>query len=591
MGDSAAALCIGGRIVAAVEEERISRRKYDGVFPRGAIAECLRIAGLTLAGIDHICVYWLPWHVLTRAAYVAGHALTHAADARVLLARAGQVFTSFGHEEDVSYPQMAGRWDELFRVRRILTDTFGTCTARISFLNHHACHAASGRVLLPDVDALCLTCDGGGEDHSTVAGCFAGDRFTTLKSIRWPNSLGHYYGTFTSYLGFKIREGEYKMMGLASYGKPKYLDLIRERILSPGSDGGYRLNTRLIDYHAAIKGRFTPAMTGIFGPPRQSDEPVDERHCDVAASAQAAFEAALFDLLHWMKRQRPQVRNVILAGGCALNAAANGKIVDSGLFDRVVVPPAPHDAGCAIGAALIGAALFGGRPSRETPPRLPMPGPYLGSAFSSAEIEAAFAQKGLPPPRRLPPEELIAVAADALAAGEVIAWFQGAAEFGPRALGNRSFLADPRFAFMRDRINARIKHREPFRPFAPSVKAERAEEFFVMRQTSPYMNIVSQVRAGKRALLEAVTHVDGSARVHTVARDVNERYWLLIDAFEKRTGVPVLLNTSFNIQEPIVNTPAQAIATFLCSKAGKLFLAEFLCDEDWRRRATVADAP
>jgi carbamoyltransferase len=591
MGDSAAAIAVGGRMIAAVEEERISRRKYDGAFPYGAIAECLRAAGISMSEIDLVCVYWQPWRVMTRAAFVASRALTRARDARAMLARVSAVFSSIGHSEDGEYPQMAGRWDELFRVRRLLSRAFGRCPARISFFDHHACHAASGRILLPEGDALCLTFDGGGEDHSTVVGCFTERRFETLKRIRWPNSLGHYYSTFTGYLGFRIREGEYKMMGLASYGSPKYMRLIREKILSPREHGEYSLNNRLIDYHAAVQGRFTKGLIDLLGPPRRPEDPVEERHQYIAASVQAVFEAALFDLLSWAKLQRPHVRQLILAGGCALNATANGKVADSGLFDRVVVPPAPHDAGCAIGAAAIGVALASNRKTQPAQAKLTMSGPYLGSVFGNASVEAVFAGKGLPPPKRLSPDALISAAADALATGEVIAWFQGAAEFGPRALGNRSFLADPRFAYMRDRINDKIKHREPFRPFAPSVKAEAAEEYFEMSQPSPYMNIVSKVRADKRAVLEAITHVDGTARVHTVTRDANERYWLLIDAFEKRTGIPVLLNTSFNIREPIVNAPSQAIATFLSSNADKLFINDFVCDRGWRGRVALRVLP
>jgi carbamoyltransferase len=591
MGDSAAAIAVGGRLVAAVEEERISRRKYDGAFPYGAIGECLRIAGMSMDEIDQVCVYWQPWRLMTRAAFVASRALTRARDARAMFARVSAVFSSAGHNDDNEYPQMAGRWDELFRVRRLLSRAFGRCTARISFFDHHACHANSGRVLLPDGDALCLTFDGGGEEHSTVVGCFTERRFETFKRIRWPNSLGHYYSTFTGYLGFRIREGEYKMMGLASYGSPKYASLIREHIISPRGNGEYLLNNRLIDYHAAIQGRFTKGLTDLLGPPRKSEDPVEERHKDIAASVQAVFETTLFDLLHWAKLQRPHVRQLILAGGCALNATANGKVADSGLFDRVVVPPAPHDAGGAIGAVAIGATLASDRRAQSAAAILTIPGPYLGSVFGNAAVEAAFAGKGLPPPQRLPPDALISAAADALAAGEVIAWFQGAAEFGPRALGNRSFLADPRFAHMRDRINERVKHREPFRPFAPSVKAELAAQYFEMSQPSPHMNIVSKVRADQRAALQAVTHVDGTARVHTVTREANERYWLLIDAFERRTGIPVLLNSSFNIREPIVNAPSQAIATFLSSNADKLFINDFICDRGWRGRVSLRVLP
>lgn len=585
MGDSAAAVSVGGRIVAAIEEERISRRKYDGAFPYGAVGECLRIAGLSMADLDQICVYWQPWRIWTRAARVAARTLTRANGAGAMLARVGAIFTSRGHDTDADYPQLAGRWDDLFRIRRLLGDHFGSFDARVAFIDHHLCHAVSGRVLVPQGDALCLTIDGGGEDHSTVVGCFEGDRFRVLKRIRWPKSLGHFYSTMTGYLGFRIRDGEYKMMGLASFGRPVHAGVIRERLLTPADGGEYRLNARLVDYHAALQGRFPSGLIELLGPPRAHGEPVTDRHREIAASAQAAFEAAVFDLVHWAKRQRPQVRQLILAGGCALNATANGKIVDSGLFERVVVPPAPHDAGCAIGAALVGDLRTVGGSFERT---MPMPTAYLGSAFTDSDIAQSFSCLGLPLPSRLAPDALIAAAADALVAGEVIAWFQGASEFGPRALGNRSFLADPRSDQMRERINAKIKHREPFRPFAPSVKAERAGEFFAMRQPSPFMNIVSQVRPEKVGSLGAVTHVDGSARVHTVTREANERYWQLLDAFEARTGVPVLLNTSFNIQEPIVNTPAEAIATFHASGADKLFIGDRVCDDEWRSRAASA---
>jgi Predicted carbamoyl transferase, NodU family len=575
MGDNAAAICVDGRLVAAVEEERISRRKYDGAFPYGAIDECLRISGLCLSDIDLVSVYWQPWRLLPRAIEVGRRVLAEGTAARATISRVLALFTSVGHERDADYPQLAGRWSDLFRLRQLLSERFGSFEARISFFDHHICHAVSGRILLPDEDALCLTYDGGGEVHSTVVGRFKGNKFTPLKQIRWPNSLGHYYSAFTGYMGFRIREDEYKMMGLASYGKPRYAGLIREYILSPAPEGDYSLNLKLVDYHAALIGRFSAHLIDLLGPARRPGEEISERHRDIAASVQAVFEERLLDLVAWARRQCPEVRQLILAGGCALNATANGKIVATGLFDRVVVPPGPHDAGGAIGAALLGAARCGVDCKLASTP-------YLGRSFDHVAIAAAFRAKALPVPRRLPMTDMIATAAGALAAGEVVGWFQGACEFGPRALGNRSFLADPRRTDMRERINAKIKHREMFRPFAPSVKAERAFEFFDLCQPSPYMNIACQVRPEKRTLLTAVTHVDGSARLHTVTRDANEIFWCLLDAFERQTGVPVLLNTSFNIQEPIVNTPGEAITTFLASHADKLFIGDFCCDSSWR---------
>lgn len=577
MGNSAAALVVDGTVVAAIEEERLSRIKNDGGFPYRAIAACLKRAGLRFADIDHICVYWQPWRLGGRTLATLREAMGDAQRAAAQFRRAAVLFGAGAPPP--THPEMSGRWSDLFRLKVLLKKAFGAFDAKVHFYDHHACHRASAFPVSGFETALSLSYDGGGEEHSTVLAYLDGARTEILKQVRWPNSLGHFYSFFTGYLGFRMLEGEYKMMGLAPYGAPRFKDRILERLLVLLPDGEYALNGRMANYHEALEGRFPRDMGAFLCPPRPQDGPIEDHHRDLAASVQAAFEEALLHVMRWAVAQRPGVRNLCVSGGCGLNVTANGKLREVGLFDRIFVPPAPHDAGCAIGAALLGAARLA-----TEPPTLNMPDPYLGERFSNDDIAAAFADAGLEVPEKHDPDTLTEVCADALASGQVVAWFQGGSEFGPRALGARSFLADPRSDAMRETLNAKIKKREPFRPFAPSVKEEVAERFFEIHQPSPYMNIVSRVRADQRDVIPAVTHVDGTARVHTVARTVNPLYWRLIDRFEARTGVGVLLNTSFNIQEPIVNTPSEAIRTFLASGVDLLAIGGYLCDDAWRRR-------
>ena len=402
-------------------------------------------------------------------------------------------------------------------------------------------------------------------------------RRADLKRVRWPNSLGHFYSFFTGWLGFRMLEGEYKMMGLAPYGRPAFRDAILERLLRLEADGGYRLDTGLCDYHRALAGDFDARLADLVGPPRAPDAEPTREHLDLAASVQAAFEAAQQNLLAWGKARAPHVDRLVLSGGCALNVTANGRVLQSGLFSEIIAPPAPHDAGCSAGAA-----LARGGPARNAR------SPYLGPGFTDAEVARAFADRGLPAPRAVDEDALIAAVVEALAAGQIVGWFQGRTEFGPRALGSRSILADPRDDAIRETINAKIKKRELFRPFAPSTIIEAAPDWFDLAQDSPYMNILAEVRPEKRGLIPAVTHVDGTARVHTVSAEANPLYHRLIAAFGAATGVPVLLNTSFNIQEPIVNTPAEAIDTWLRSDMDLLAIGGFLCDRTWREAADAA---
>ena len=580
MGTSAAALTRDGRLIAAIEEERLSRIKNDGAFPLRAIAQCLETAGITMAEVDAVAVYWRRWRFGTRAAGVLGKALRSAPARRAIAARTRRAL--LGGAPDAARPEDTGRWSDLFRIRRILSAEFGACPRDVSFHDHHLTHQLTAEALRDWPACLSLSYDGGGEADSTVLSLVEDGTRTELKRIPWPNSLGHFYSFFTGWLGFRMLEGEYKMMGLAPYGTPRLRDALLERVLRLEADGGYRLDTGLVDYHRALAGDFEPALAELVGPPRAPDAEPTQAHLDLAASAQAAFEAAQRRLLEWGRARAPHVDRLALSGGCALNVTANGRILRSGLFAEIAVPPAPHDGGCAVGAALARAAADGVRVGG-------LRSPYLGPAFSDAEIARAFRHRALPAPRTADADALIAAAVETLVAGGVVAWFQGRAEFGPRALGSRSILADPRHEAVRETLNAKIKKRELFRPFAPSTTLEAAPAWFDLAQPSPYMNIVAEVRPEKRAAIPAVTHVDGTARVHTVDRALNPLYHRLIEAFGARTGVPVLLNTSFNILEPIVTTPAEAIATFLRSDMDLLAIGGFLADRAWRAAAAGAE--
>jgi carbamoyltransferase len=576
MGTSSACIFRDGELVAAIEEERLSRIKNDGAFPLRAIADCLRIAGVSLTQVDAVCVYWRPWRLGTRIAGTLGKSLSSAGAMAAMSKRI--VGALFSKKTTDLYPEATGRWADLFLIRKILTKQFGAFRGEIHFLDHHLTHQLYGEAMRDWPTCLTLSYDGGGEADSTVVSVKRDGRREDLKRIKWPNSLGHFYSFFTGYLGFRMLEGEYKMMGLAPYGDPLFKDLILEKALRLVDDGEYRLDTRLCDYHRALENDFPAAMRDLFGPPRDPQEEPTTAHRNLAASVQAAFEAAQRHILAWAKVRCPDIERLVLSGGCALNVTANGRVLQAGLFKEIIVPPAPHDAGCAVGAVLghLGAAAFHAESVRS---------PYLGPAFSDDQIAAAFRSLGLQAPRQVTQDQMIATVVDTLVQRGIVAWFQGRTEFGPRALGSRSFLADPRDDSIREEINRKIKKRELFRPFAPSTTTESCAAFFELEQESPYMNILARVRPEKQAVIPAVTHVDGTARVHSVSAESNPLYHRLITAFGRRTGVPVLLNTSFNIQEPIVNRPEEAIRTFLGSDVDLLAIGNYLCDRAWRAEA------
>ena len=583
MGASSACIVIDGVVVAAVEEERLTRLKNDGGFPFEAIRMCLDSAEMSMEDLDQIAVYWKPWKIVDRGLAVFKSLIVNPRSVLFMLKRLLQSLFGLYQDRD-RYPELRGSWLDLFRIKSKLRDEFGDFSATIRFYDHHDTHAASIFYLSNFDNAICLTYDGGGETSSTIVHAFTKGIPERLLEIGWPNSLGHYYSAFTGFLGFRMLEGEYKMMGLAPYGKPVYKDKILENILLKSSGGKYKLNTSVLNYHSALGGVFSNKLEELFGPARHKDEEFNQRHRDLACSVQAAYEEVLLHILTWAKSRKPEYENLCIAGGCALNVTANGKVVTEGLFTNIVIPPAPHDAGCAIGAAWLSELEIG------TPAdKLIMQSPYLGRDYSKIDIERAFVEMGLSVPEMFNEDELIERSVAALASSEILAWFQGGSEFGPRALGNRSFLADPRNDSIREVLNSKIKKRELFRPFAPSCKSESAREFFIMDHESPYMNIVATVREDKRNIIPAVTHIDGTARVHTVTQSSNPLYWRLLDAFENKTGVGVLLNTSLNIQEPIVESPTQAISCFLRSSVDWLVIGPYMCGDDWRKRILKLD--
>ena len=581
MGSSAAALIEDGEVVFAAEEERFSRIKNDGSFPLKAIAGLLEQQKITLNDIDLICVYWERNKVMHRAINILRLLATNPGKARSKIDRLKNVLLWSGQKE-LNQTQNQGSWRELFFVKSILRKEFGKFGADVCFLNHHACHVASAIDFSGFGEALILSYDGGGESLSTLLLHQKDGVSTELLTEKWPNSLGHFYSFFTGYLGFRMLEDEYKLMGLASLGKPVYRDALNAQVLRPKGGSQYKINTKIADYHEALAGRFNKDLNEIFGPPRRQGEVITDTHKNIAASVQVVFEESVLKLVQVGLDRYPHINKLCIVGGCALNVAANGKILTSSAIRNIFVPPAPHDAGCAIGAGIIGYRKLTGSRSAVV-----MSDAFLGQQFSNTEVRRVIEKTGFTCPGVIEEGTLLKLIAEELASGAVVAWYQGRAEFGPRALGHRSILADPRNKNIQALMNQKIKKRELFRPFAPSVKEEKAIEYFDLNQSSPYMNIVANVRSEMRDVIPAVTHVDNTARVHTVTREVNPRYWSLLHEFEKITGVPVLLNTSFNIQEPIVNTPGEAISTFLRSEIDILVLNDFLFDATWRENNKI----
>ena len=547
--DAAAALVIDGIPVATVQEERLSRRKNDAAFPMEAIEWCLGHAGIEPSDLDAVVFYERPMLKFDRILSSALRAFPHS-------------WRSFPHA-------MKNSLSEKLWVRGLITSHLGVPRRKILFTEHHRSHAAAAFLTAPVRDAAILTADGVGEWATLTVG--HGTRgpgrtaITLLREIRFPHSLGMLYSTFTAYLGFQVNEGEYKLMGLASYGQPNMADAVR-KIVRRTPDGAFRLDLDYFDFHTTAKRSFSAKFVELFGPPRDPFEPIDletpegRRFADCAASVQRVVEDILVDTARALQRETG-LSDLCLAGGVALNGVANQRILNESGFERIFVPPAPGDAGCALGAALYADRIHFGNPDRECPDH-----PFWGPGVETGEL-ARLAREDDLPVEELDEPALIARVAQDLAEGRIVGWMDGALELGPRALGHRSILAAPHTVQMRDRLNRDIKHREQFRPFAPVVPIEAADRYFELppggKRLARFMSGVFPVRPQWREKLAAVTHVDGTARVQTVERAMAPRLYALLEAYGEITGIPVLLNTSFNLAgEPIVNRVVEGYVTF-----------------------------
>jgi carbamoyltransferase len=541
--DSSVCLIEDGRVAYAVEEERLNHQKHFGGFPERALARALEWAG-GMAQVDLVVHPWQPWRFYREE--LSEH-LPRCLSSKAFL-HLHQLCRS--HDEMAQYLMIDRRFRKDPAVRR-----YATC-------GHHLAHAASAFFASPFEEAAVLTYDARGEDVATVLWEGRSGRLRELRRFRLPHSLGHLYAMTTRYLGFASGDEEYKVMGLAAYGKPAHKDWF-DLALSLLPDGGYRLSREHLDFYRG----FTRGMLAL-GPPCKDGHRPDQRQMDIAASLQARFEEAALHLARWL-RSETGMRNLCIAGGCGLNGVANGRLAREAGFEEVWVQPAAHDTGLSLGAALWGwHALLGGKRSP------PMDRADFGDAFEGEAVTRTLDRCKIPY-RTL--EDPAREAAGLIASGRIVGWVQGRAEFGPRALGNRSILADPGLPDMKDRMNAVIKQREAFRPFAPACREEDVARYFEWGRPLPFMVFVFPVRREFRGRLPAVTHVDGSARIQTVRRDVNERFWSLLGHLEALTGLGVVLNTSFNLQgEPIVNDPADALRTFYASGMDALILDRYL---------------
>ena len=552
--DAAATLLVDGRIAAAAQEERFTRLKHDSSFPEQAIRYCLSSQGLSMRDIDYVVFYDKP---LRKFGRILRTALSTWPRSRALFVDAMREWL----------PRKL--WTKRIIRKRL------NFAGEILFTEHHVAHAASAYYASPFQDATVVTIDGVGEWDTATIGYGSGNRLELTHAIRFPDSLGLLYSALTAYLGFKVNSAEYKVMGLAPYGDPAPYRAAFRELLSTAEDGGFTLNERYFSYAYAARMTNESFNELLGGAPRRPDEPLTKRHHDIAAALQEATEEAVLKIVRHAKTLHPS-ENLCLAGGVALNCVANGKILAAELFKNLYIQPAAGDAGGAVGAACYLYYDVLGHEKRGSA----MPTPYLGPAFGENDIAASLAALereigSLLVHRRYADTELVERTAELLAGNAVVGWFQGRMEFGPRALGNRSILADPRRKENWQRVNLKIKFRESFRPFAPAVLAERADEYFSLRgRPSSHMLLVAPV---KQRDIPAVTHVDGSARIQTVSREDNPLFHALLTAFEKRTGCPVLINTSFNVRgEPIVRTPLEALNCFRFTELDALVLGNAL---------------
>lgn len=561
--DSAAALVVDGRVLAAVQEERFTRKRHDACFPEQSIRWVLEHSGTRLRDVEHVAFYEKPF---------------------IRFERLLETYLQFAPRGFGSFRAALPVWlrDKLFQKQelssRLREIDEGFDPSRLLFAEHHRSHAASAFFVSPFEEAAVLTMDGVGEWATTTLGAGRGNQLSLTHEIHFPHSLGLLYSAFTAYAGFRVNSGEYKLMGLAPSGTPKYAELIYEHLIDLKDDGSFRLNLRYFDYCTGLS-MTNEAFHRLFGgPPRKPEAPLRERDADLAASVQAVVDEAVLRLARAAQRETG-LDSLCLAGGVALNCVANGKLLRRGPFRSLFIQPAAGDAGGALGAALTAYHGMGGARACDGVTD-GMGGALLGPAYSQDEIEARLRAVGACF-EVLDEEALVLACAARLDDGAALGWFQGRMEFGPRALGARSILCDPRRPDAKDTLNAKIKLRESFRPFAPAVLCERTAEWFDLAGDSPYMLLVAKVAASRLGQIPAVTHVDGSARIQSVGADAEPRFRRLLQAFEQRTSCPILVNTSFNVRgEPIVRTPEEAFRCFMGTELDCLAVGCCLLDKD-----------
>ncbi len=566
--DSAAALLRDGKVVAAAQEERFTRRKHDPRFPENAIRYCLAAGGIGLDDVDHIVFNEKPFLKFERLI-------------ETYLANAPRGFRSFKAAIPVWIKEKLFQKSNLIKALEEI-GAKGKVGERLLFAEHHQSHAASAFFPSPFEEAVILTLDGVGEWATASVSLGRGRQLDIVREIRWPHSLGLLYSAFTYYTGFKVNSGEYKVMGLAPYGEPKYAQTILDNLIDLKEDGSFWLDQSYFDYATGLKMTSAKFDALFGGKPRDPKELLTQRHMDLAASVQKVTEEVMLRMTRELARTYA-IPNLCIAGGVALNCVANGKILRDGKFRQIWMQPAAGDAGGALGAAFAAWHLHLGKERALNGALDGMQGSYLGPSYDQAEMERRLAAAGARF-EVFADDALLARTVESLEAGDAVGWFQGRMEFGPRALGGRSILGDPRNPEMQKTLNLKIKYRESFRPFAPAVLDEDVAEYFELDQPSPYMLIVADVKRNRRRQLSveqeklfgidklnvprsdipAVTHVDYSARIQTVHAETNPRFAALLKAWKARTGCSVLVNTSFNVRgEPIVNTPEDAFRCFM----------------------------
>tara|TARA_B100000780_G_scaffold235275_1_gene175856 strand:- start:1381 stop:3219 length:1839 start_codon:yes stop_codon:yes gene_type:complete len=584
--DSAACLLEDGEIIAAAQEERFTRKKHDAGFPHHAIQYCLKQAGIPASQIDNVVFYEKPF---------------------VKFERLLETYFAFAPKGFMSFAKAMPVWikDKLFQKSVLIRELKSTLDKdvnwreRLLFSEHHLSHAASAYYPSPFESAAVLTLDGVGEWTTTSLAIGKGCDLKVVKEIHFPHSLGLLYSAFTYYTGFKVNSGEYKVMGLAPYGEPRYADLIREKLITLGEDGSFQLDMSYFSYATGLT-MTNKKFDALFGgPPRKSETELTQREMDLAASVQKVTEDIIIELAKGIAKETGE-KNLCLAGGVALNCVANGLLLREKIFDNIWVQPAAGDAGGALGAALSIWYLHHNNERFVSKERDAMKGAYLGPEFKDDEIEVELKACGAVY-QKLSENVLINEVATALADEKAVGWMQGRMEFGPRALGGRSIIADPRSSIMQKQLNLKVKYRESFRPFAPSVLREDVGEWFEHYSDSPYMLLVADVQNDKRramtpdeealfgidklnvprSSIPAITHVDYSARIQTVHSDTNPRYHAVISKFKEMTGCPLVVNTSFNVRgEPIVCTPADAFKCFMGTGLDLLAVGNYLLYKD-----------